>query len=472
MSFGAHPSRSVFDPLAVQAAATLHTAGHQAVFAGGCVRDALLGRPPQDVDIATDARPDDVARLFPGSKFIGKSFGVTLVPVGDRHFEVATFRRDLGGTDGRHPDAIEFARAEDDAGRRDFTINGLFYDPATERVIDHVGGLADLQRRVVRAIGDPRARFLEDHLRMLRAVRFAAVLEFELDPDTAEAIRRDAAAIGRISAERILQEVTRLLTEAPAPGRGLRLLREVGLLAQILPEVDAMAGVQQPPEFHPEGDVFVHTALALDQLRAPDAALAWSVLLHDVGKPPTFRQDPAEKNGRIRFEGHAGVGARMADEIMRRLRASNELREAVETAVRQHMRFVDWPRMKTSTRRRMVAHPLFPLELELHRADCMASHGLLDTYAAARAEYEQFRAEPRLPAPLLNGRDLMALGVPEGPEVGRWRRVAFDAQLEGRFATREAGLAWIANAIKQRTEASDEASPNPPPPGPATDSSA
>lgn len=466
------PDRAAFDPLARAAAERLHAAGHEAVFAGGCVRDALLGRAAQDIDIATDAHPDAVARLFPGAKFIGKSFGVTLVPVGDRHFEVATFRRDIGGSDGRHPDAVEFVRAEEDARRRDFTINGLFYDPASDRVIDHVGGVADLQRRTIRAIGDARARFREDHLRMLRAVRFAAVLEFDIEPGTLAAIRTDAAHIRRISAERILQELTRLWTESPKPGRGLHLLRETGLLAEILPEVDAMAGVPQPPEYHPEGDVFVHTALALDQLQAPDAALAWAVLLHDVGKPPTFRQDPAEKNGRIRFEGHAGVGARMADEILRRLRASNELREAVEAAVRQHMRFVDWPRMKTATRRRMVASPLFPLELELHRADCMASHGLLDTYAAARGEYERFRAEPRLPPPLLSGRDIMALGVPEGPAVGRWRRTAFDAQLEGRFTTREAALAWLADALRRPPEASDAAAANLRPPAPSADSSA
>ncbi len=444
-----------FDPAARKAAARLNQAGFIAYFAGGCVRDALLGRPGKDIDIATDANPDQVAALFPGARFIGKSFGVTLVPVDERYFEVATFRRDIGSADGRRPVAVEFTRPEEDAGRRDFTINGLFYDPAREAVVDFVGGLDDLRARVIRAIGEPSARFREDHLRMLRAVRFASVLEFELDPATADAIRADAGRILLISAERILQELTRIWTESPKPGRALYLLRDTGLLQQILPEVHAMSGVEQPPQFHPEGDVFIHTALALDQLESPDAELAWSVLLHDVGKPPTYSVDA---DGRIRFQGHAAVGAEMASEILRRLRASNELRDAVEHAVRHHMRFVDWPRMKSSTRRRLAAHPLFPMELALHKADCLASHGMLDTYAAAREELERFQAEPKLPAPWISGRDIMELGVPEGPAVGAWRRAAFDAQLEGRFPDRDALLTWLRGEIaraNQPPEAAD-----------------
>jgi poly(A) polymerase len=441
-----------------------------AYFAGGCVRDALLRRACKDIDIATDANPDQVAALFPGARFVGKSFGVTLVPVEGRYFEVATFRRDIGGADGRHPDAVEFARPEQDAARRDFTINGLFYDPARGEVVDYVGGVADLQARRIRAIGPPRARFREDHLRMLRAVRFAAALEFDIDPETADAIRGEAAAIGRISAERILQELTRMFTESPRPGRALLLLRETALLREILPEVEAMVGVRQPPAFHPEGDVFVHTALALDRMETPDAALAWSVLLHDVGKPPTAVVD---MHGRIRFPNHAAVGAEIASAILRRLRASNDLREAVEYAVRHHMRFVDWPRMKPATRRRLAAHPLFPMELALHKADCLASHGMLDTYAAARDEWERFRAAPRLPAPWIDGRAIMAMGVPEGPAVGAWLRVAFDAQLEGRFADREALATWLHERIRREaspTPGADE--PTGPPPSPSTNSSA
>ncbi len=456
-----------FDPRAVRVAAQLQEAGFQAVFAGGCVRDALLGRVAQDVDIATDAHPDQVLRVFPGAKFIGKSFGVTLAPGGDRLFEVATFRRDVGIGDGRHPESVVFSRAEEDAHRRDFTINGLFFDPVTGQVLDYVGGLRDLADRVLRAIGAPDDRFAEDHLRMLRAIRFAAVLGFDLEAGTAAAIRRAAPQILRISAERILQELTRAWTEAPRPGVTLRLLQSVGLLNPLLPEVEAMRGVAQPPAYHPEGDVFVHTALALDQLRAPDPALAWAVLLHDVGKPPSYRVEPAADGPRIRFEGHARVGAEIADRILRRLRASNELRESVVHAVRGHMRFVDWPQMRKATRRRMVAHPLFPLELELHRADCCASHGQLDTYAAAREELERYLREPKLPAPWLDGHDLMALGIPEGPAVGQWRRRVYDLQLEGSFSNREALREWVRRQIAEGPQPD-----SPPPPDPSADSSA
>lgn len=461
---------TAFDPAARHAAERLAEAGFLAYFAGGCVRDALLGRTCKDTDIATNASPDQVAALFPGARFIGKSFGVTLVPVGERHFEVATFRRDIGSADGRRPDAVEFAQPEEDAKRRDFTINGLFFDPVSGAVVDYVGGIADLRAGRIRAIGDPRARFREDHLRMLRAVRFAGTLLFDIDPETADAIRSDAEAILRISAERILQELTRTFTESPRPGRALMLLRETGLLRYVLPEVDAMAGVAQPPQFHPEGDVFVHTALALDRMEAPDPALAWSVLLHDVGKPPTYSVDA---NGHIRFQNHAAVGAELAEAILRRLRASNELREAVVHAVRHHMRFVDWPRMKSATRRRLAAHPLFPMELALHKADCLASHGMLDTHASAQEELARFRAEPRLPDPWINGREIMAMGVPEGPLVGVWRRAAFDAQLEGRFADRDALATWLRDEIQRGAQPPAAAdAPTLPRRAPSPDSSA
>jgi poly(A) polymerase len=459
-----------FDPAARRAAARLASAGFLAYFAGGCVRDALLGRPSKDSDIATDANPDQVAALFPGSRYVGKAFGVTLVPVEGRFFEVATFRRDIGSADGRRPTAIEFARPEHDAARRDFTINGLFYDPQRGEIVDYVGGVADLQARVVRAIGPPRERFREDHLRMLRAVRFAVTLQFDIDPETAQAIREEASAIMRISAERILQELTRMFTESPKPGRALFLLRETALLRHILPEVEAMVGVRQPREFHPEGDVFVHTALALDRMEMQDAALAWSVLLHDVGKSKTIVVDA---DGRIRFPNHAIVGAEMASEILRRLRASNELREAVEHAVRNHMRFVDWPRMKPSTRRRLAAHPLFPMELELHKADCLASHGMLDIYEDARSEWKRLKSASQLPRPWLTGHDIMAMGVPEGPLVGAWLRVAFDAQLDGRFADRAALATWLRDQIRREATPTSSAAdaPTQQSPSPSSDSS-
>jgi poly(A) polymerase len=439
----------VFDPRAIEAARRLHAAGYEAVFAGGAIRDLLLGRPAKDVDIATNAHPDAVASLFPGSKFIGKSFGVTLVPVREQWFEIATFRRDIGSRDGRHPESVAFATAEEDAKRRDFTINGLFYDPIRLRLIDHVGGQTDLKQRNIRAIGSPSERFREDHLRMLRAVRFASVLEFEIEPGTLESIRQDASSIARISMERILDELTRTWTESPRPGRGLRLLEGSGLLAILLPEVAALRGVAQPPEFHPEGDVFTHTALAMDALERPDAILAWATLLHDIGKPATYVEEPGEHGARIRFPNHAARGAEMADALLRRLRASNDLRENVVLAVRQHMRFVDWPQMKTSTRRRWMAHPLFPTELQLHRADCLACHAKLDTYAQASAALESWKNEPRLPAPWISGGDLMAIGLREGPEIGIWRRRAFDAQLEGTFSSREELLDWLRGAISR-----------------------
>ncbi|MCS6771551.1 MAG: CCA tRNA nucleotidyltransferase [Kiritimatiellae bacterium] len=460
----------VFDPSAIQVARRLTEAGHIAYFAGGCVRNALLRRNPVDIDIATNATPDEVAWIFPGARFVGKSFGVTLVPGGEKWFEVATFRRDVGTADGRRPLTVEFTGPEEDARRRDFTINALFYDPVRELVIDYVNGLQDLDQRVVRAVGDPRARFREDFLRMLRAIRFASVLEFEIDSQTFDAIKEAAPHILQISAERIFQELDRIWTESDKPGRGLYLLRDSGLLEHILPEVMAMNGVEQPPEFHPEGDVFVHTALALNAMEGRDSVLAWSVLLHDVGKPQTQILTP---DGQIRFPGHANVGAEMADAILRRLRASNELREAVIHLVRHHMRFVDWPRMKASTRRKIVAHPLFEKELALHKADCLASHGLLDTWAAAREEFERFRAEPALPKPWIRGRDLLALGIPEGPELGSWLRLAYDAQLEGRFDDRESLVTWLREQLaSNRLPPSEPDEPTAPPPAQPEDSSA
>lgn len=419
-------------------AARLRDAGFRALWAGGCVRDRLLGRPAKDYDIATNATPDEARALFPRATEVGKAFGVVCVPWRGATYEVATFRRDRGYSDGRRPDTVEFTDEREDALRRDFTVNGLFYDPARDHVLDYVDGRADLRRRVIRAIGDPRARFREDRLRLLRAVRFASTLEFELDPDTESAVKEMADTVGAVSAERIQAELTRLLVESPRAGQGIRLLERTGLLRALLPEVAAMAGQEQPPEFHPEGDVLTHTVLMLDALRERDADLAWAVLLHDVGKPPTASVGRwPDGRERIRFDQHAEVGAEMARAILTRLRMPKQRIETVSFAIGNHMRFKDVKRMRRATLRRLLGAPTFPLELELHRLDCLASHGLLDNHTfldRARAEYA---AETPLPPPLVTGHDLLALGIPEGPELGRRLRRVYEAQLERPELTRE-----------------------------------
>lgn len=426
----------------------LADAGHRALLAGGCVRDMLMQRPAKDFDIATSATPDQVEALFAHTHALGKAFGVIQVLVDGSPFEVATFRSDLAYVDGRRPEGVVFSSPELDAQRRDFTVNGLFYDPLTGRVIDHVGGQDDLKRRVIRAIGAPRQRFAEDFLRMLRAARFASTLEFEIDPETAAAVRALAPEITMISAERIAQELTRLLTESPRAGRGVRLLHDLGLLQQVLPEIPPMIGCEQPPQFHPEGDVFVHTMLMLDALEKPSPLLAWSVLLHDVGKPPTFAvtREP-DGSDRIRFNNHAEVGARMAEDILRRLRMSNELTDAVVHCVRNHMRFGDAGRMKESTLRKLVGAPTFATELELHRIDCLSSHADTSNVDLLKAFVEKIRNEPVLPKPWLGGRDLIAMGLTPGPEFSRWLQLAYDAQLESRFPDRNALFDWLRTEI-------------------------
>ena len=423
-------------------------AGHRALFAGGCVRDMLMGRPAKDFDIATSATPDQVEALFENTHALGKSFGVIQVLIEGTPFEVATFRSDLAYVDGRRPEGVVFSSPEEDAQRRDFTVNGLFYDPIAERVIDYVGGQDDVKRRVIRAIGDPRKRFSEDYLRMLRAPRFASTLEFEIESETAAAIRELAPNIDRISAERIQQELTRLLTESSHAGKGVRLLHDLGLLAVVLPEIPPMIGCEQPPQFHPEGDVFVHTMMMLDEMKNPSPVLAWSVLLHDVGKPPTF-QITREPDGsdRIRFNGHADVGAEMAEKILRRLRMSSDFTEAVVHCVKNHMRFGEVSRMKDSTLRKLIGAPTYETEIELHRIDCKSSHNELGNIAILDAFREKIRNEPVLPKPWLAGRDLIEIGMKPGPEMGRWLKLAYDAQLENRFPDRETLFAWLRSEI-------------------------
>ena len=418
------------ETLARQVIARLREAGHQAYLVGGCVRDLLLGAEPKDFDVATDARPDRLMDLFPKSGRVGAHFGVVLVRDAFAQVEVATFRSDQDYTDGHRPTAVHFERdPRQDVLRRDFTINGLMLDPAGGEVLDFVGGREDLARRVVRAIGDPAARFREDHLRMLRAIRFAARLGFEIEPDTFAAIREQHASILLISAERIRDELNRILTEGGAR-RGFELLDASGLLADILPEVAAMKGVEQPPEYHPEGDVWAHTLLLLAGLDHPSVTLAWGALLHDVGKPPTFRV--AE---RIRFDGHVEEGVRLAHGILTRLRFSREQAEQIEALVANHMRFKDVPHMRVSTLKRFLRLPDFPEHLELHRLDVLASNRRLETYEMVRRKLGELSADELKPDRLLTGADLIAAGYEPGPRFTEILRAVEDAQLEGRVRT-------------------------------------
>ncbi len=413
----------------------LRAKGFDAYLVGGCVRDLVMGREPKDFDVSTDATPDKVVKLFPGSLTVGAQFGVVVVPREEGPVEVATFRSDGRYADGRHPVEVRFAKtAEEDVRRRDFTINGLLYDPVRDKVIDHVGGQADLRARRIRTIGDPGERFQEDRLRMLRAVRFTARFGFALDPAALEAIRKLAPLIHDVSAERVRDEIVKILTEGRAR-RGFELLEKTGLLAEVLPEIKAMQGVEQPPEFHPEGDVWVHTLMMLEGLGAPSATLALGVLLHDVGKPPTFMV-----RERIRFDNHVEVGAKMAEAICDRLRLPGRETERVLELVRHHLRFKDFPKMRRSTQLRFLRMEGFEEHLELHRLDCLASHGDLTNYELARRMLEETPAEEIKPSPLLRGDDLIAHGYTPGPFFKKILQAVEDAQLEGKLRTREDAL--------------------------------
>lgn len=418
----------------------LTNAGHMAYFAGGCVRDLLLGKTPKDFDIATSARPEQVQKIFPRTYAVGAHFGVVVVVENGFQVEVATFRSDGAYLDGRHPSDVHFSSPEEDARRRDFTINGMFYDPPNESVIDYVDGRADLAARLVRAIGDPAARFAEDRLRLLRAVRFATVLGFEIEPETWSAVVRAAGTINRISAERIRDELLRIFL-SPERVRGWDLLDRSGLLAEIFPEIEAMKGCQQPPQFHPEGDVFQHTRLMLELLpNDVSLPLVFSVLFHDVGKPPTATVD---ETGRIRFNGHDKIGAAMTEAIMQRLRFSRAEIDATVEAVAQHMVFKDVPNMRVAKLKRFMARPTFSDELELHRVDCKSSHGMLDNYEFLQRKAEEFAHEPIIPPPLVRGDDLIALGMKPGPRFGEILEAIETRQLEGTLCDREEALAWV-----------------------------
>ncbi|MGA8658331.1 MAG: CCA tRNA nucleotidyltransferase [Chthoniobacterales bacterium] len=427
--------------VATMIVAELQRRGFTTYFAGGCVRDALRGLSPKDIDIATSATPGQIQRFFRKTVPVGAQFGVIRVLEQQYEFEVATFRSDGIYFDGRRPESVTFSSAEEDARRRDFTINGMFYDPVADKVIDYVGGRLDLERGLIRAIGDPQIRFNEDRLRLLRAVRFAATLEFEIEERTWIALKRHAAEILLVSPERIRDELVKILSNRNRL-RGFDLLDTSGLFGAVLPEVARLKGCQQPLQFHPEGDVFRHTRKMLGLLE-PDApiSLVLSVLLHDIGKPPTQSIDP--QDNRIRFNGHDRVGAEMAEEVLTRLRFSRDDIDAVVEPVRNHMVFKDVKEMRPARLRRFMARETFPIELELHRVDCASSHGDLENYDFLRDKATEFAAEPIIPPPLLTGDDLIGLGMTPGPRFGELLEAVQTAQLEGEITTKEEALRLV-----------------------------
>ena len=426
---------------AVEIARILRTAGYRAFLVGGCVRDELLGRLPKDYDIATDAPPERIEALFPHSRLVGAQFGVMLVVEHSVEYQVSTFRADGVYRDGRHPESIRLGTMEEDAQRRDFTVNGIYLDPETGDVIDCVGGRRDLRQRSIRAIGNPGERFREDYLRMLRAVRFAAQLSFTIESATWDAIRDNAPRITGISGERIRDELALLLTSAH-PGDGVRLLADSGLLREILPEIEAMRGIDQPPEFHLGYDVFEHTCRALDELDEPDVVLALAVLLHDVGKPRARSIRP-DKNGapRIRFFRHDKIGAAMTRHILRRLRFPTSVIDDVEACVANHMRIKDAPRFRKANLRRLLARRTFHQELELHRIDCAVSHCMMTTYEFLSEARKAYGNDAPVPPPLVGGNDLIGIGYTPGARLGRVLRHLQELQLEGRINTPEEALA-------------------------------
>jgi len=419
---------------------TLRGRGHAAYLVGGCVRDILLSREAADYDVATSATPEQVMDIFPQTWAVGAQFGVVLVPADSGTVEVATFRSDIGYSDGRHPDEVHFSSDPcEDVQRRDFTINGLLLDPETNEILDYVGGRADLSARIIRAIGDPERRFTEDKLRMMRAVRFAARFGYEIEPATLTAIQKLAPEIHQVSRERVRDELTKMLIEGHARDAFL-LLDHTGLLKEVLPEIFAMKGVEQPPQFHPEGDVFIHTLLMLEKLPVgASPTLAWGALLHDVGKPTTFRVAP----DRIRFDRHVDVGEKITEAICRRLRFSNHETEQILALVHNHMRFADVERMKESTLKRFLRLPRFEEHLALHRLDAESSNGILTYYNFVREKLDSFGPAAMRPVPLVTGNDLIAAGLEPGPRFKEILSAVEDGQLEGRFQSREEALEFV-----------------------------
>jgi poly(A) polymerase len=437
MDFVNPPPRKI----AAKIAARLQSAGFAAFWVGGCVRDFLLDREPKDFDIATDARPGQVEKLFRKTIPVGKKFGVIIVLEGGHQFQVATFRAEAEYRDGRRPEKVVFANAEADSLRRDFTVNGLFYDPLTKKIHDWVGGEKDLRAKIIRTIGGPAERFGEDHLRLLRAVRFAAQLNFEIEPETFAAIQTLAPKINIISAERVRDELLKLF-RPPHARRGLVLLRDSGLLEHVWPELAATIDCDQSPDFHPEGSVFNHICLMLEKLPA-DApeSLPWAVLLHDIAKPVTAERDPA--TGNIHFYGHEKVGADMAEKILRRLKFPNQQTDEIVEAVRHHMQFKDVKQMRKATLRRLLLRETFPLELELHRLDCLGSFGDLAHYNFLLEQAEALKYQPQIRPPLLTGNDLIALGIKPGKELGALLAEIRERQLADELKTPDEARAWV-----------------------------
>ena len=422
-------------------AQTLQQAGHTCYFTGGCVRDTLLNKTPKDFDIATSATPKQVRKLFPKSDSIGAHFGVILVRVHGLAFEVATFRTDGTYTDKRRPNSVTFSSPQEDASRRDFTVNGLFQEPLTGEIIDFVNGSADIDQKIIRAIGNPVDRFQEDALRLMRAIRFATKLDFEIEPATWEAICENAHLLGHIATERIQAELNQILLHKDR-ARGLDLMVQSGLIRHCIPEVLDLQGCEQPPQFHPEGDVYVHTKIMLNILSGePSLELCLAVLLHDIGKPSTYSYNPEED--RIRFSGHDQVGAEMAEVILKRLKYSNKTIEEVCAMVKNHMNFMNVRFMKTSKVKRFMARSTYQQEMELHRVDCGSSNGITENYDFLRAKEQEFAAEPLIPPPLISGKDLISLGYPPGPDFKPIIEAIQNEQLEGKLSTKEQAIDWL-----------------------------
>jgi len=418
-------------------------AGHTTYFAGGCVRDTLLGIEPKDYDIATSATPAEVQNLFPKSNAIGAHFGVILVKANGFPFEIATFRHDGSYKDGRHPESVTFTTPEDDASRRDFTVNGLFQNPQNGEIIDFVDGQQDLRAQSLKAIGNPTERFQEDALRLMRAIRFASTLGFQIEPATWSAICENSDLLAKISAERIRDEFTTIITSKHR-ARGFDLLTESGLMKHIVPEVYDLIGCEQPPQWHPEGDVYTHTRIMFDMLAdEPSAELALAVLLHDIGKPATYSYDQADD--RIRFNGHDRVGTEMADTILHRLKYSNHTIDEVCAMVANHMNFMNVQHMRTAKVKRFMARPTYGDEMELHRVDCASSNGFTDNYEFLRAKEQQFAAEPLIPPQLITGKDLIELGLSPGPQFTEILNTIQTEQLEGRLTNKEEAIDYLRN---------------------------
>lgn len=437
--------KSIAAQAAYRVADKIKRSGHHVVFAGGCVRDFLMCKEPQDFDIATSATPDEIEKLFAKTIPVGKQFGVILVLEADEQIEVTTFRKEGGYCDGRHPSEVSFTDDKEDALRRDFTVNGLFYDPFKKQVLDYVGGQNDIRNKIIRAIGNPSLRFEEDKLRLLRAVRFAANLNFNIEEQTWQELSRLAPQIHQVSPERIRDELIKTFTR-PGAARGFDLLSDSGLMREILPEIEAMKGVLQQPDFHPEGDVFVHTRLLLEKLDRPSVTLAFAALFHDIAKPVTAGR---REDGRITFYEHAPIGAEMTRVIMKRLRFSNHILEDTAILVSNHMKFGDAMKMRSGKLKMFIAHEQFKEGLELHRIDCLSCHGMLDNYHFLTEKQKVLSAEELKPKPLITGHDLLELGMTAGPAMKPLLEEIYILQLEGQFQDKAAAFQWVRERLKE-----------------------